>query len=71
MSVGVVDGPVVRPDQVTLGVLVSREEVAAAIEVCGVREKRKDGELPTHVTTYVMLRLALFPDDGYEESRRG
>jgi hypothetical protein len=60
----------VRPEQVTLGVLisqVSREEVDAAVEVCGVREKRRDGKLPAHVTTYVTLGLALFPDDDYEE----
>jgi len=60
----------VRPDQVTLGVLisqVSREEVDAAIEVCEVREKRSDGKLPAHVTSYLTLALALFPDDDYEE----
>lgn len=70
MSVDVVDRPVVRPDQVTLGVLisqVSREEVDAAIEVCGVREKRSDGKLPAHVAAYLTLGLALFPDDDYEE----
>lgn len=60
----------VRPDQVTLGVLisqVSREEVDAAIEVCGVRERRSDGKLPAHVTAYLTLGLALFPDDDYTE----
>lgn len=70
MTVDGVDRPVVRPDQVTLGVLisqVSREEVDAAIEVCGVREKRSDGKLPAHVTTYLTLALALFPDDDYTE----
>jgi hypothetical protein len=39
MTADAVDRPVVRPDQVTLRVLisqVSREEVDAAIEVCGV-----------------------------------
>jgi hypothetical protein len=46
---------------------VSREEVDAAIAVCGVREKRSDGKLPAHVTTYLTLALALFPDDDYEE----
>ena len=54
----VVDRPVVRPDQVTLGVLisqVSREEVDAAIAVCGVRERRSDGKLPAHVTVYLTL----------------
>jgi Insertion element 4 transposase N-terminal len=66
----VADRPVVGPDQVTLGVLisqVSREEVDAAIEVCGVREKRSDGKLPAHVTAYLTLALALFADDDYEE----
>jgi len=66
----VADRPVVRPDQVTLGVLisqVSREEVDAAIEVCGVREKRSDGKLPAHVTAYLTLALALFADEDYEE----
>lgn len=70
MSVDVVDRPVVRPDQVTLGVLisqVSREEVDAAVGVCGVREKRSDGKLPAHVTAYLTLGLALFPDDDYTE----
>jgi hypothetical protein len=70
MSVDAVDRPVVRTDQVTLGVLisqVSREEVDAVIAVCGVREKRSDGKLPAHVTTYLTLALALFPDDDYEE----
>ena len=70
MSVDVVDRPVVRPDQVTLGVLisqVSREEVDAAVEGCGVREKRSDGKLPAHVTAYLTLGLALFPDDDYTE----
>jgi Insertion element 4 transposase N-terminal len=70
MTSGVVDRPVVRTDQVTLGVLisqVSREEVDAAIAVCGVREKRSDGKLPAHVTTYLTLALALFGEDDYEE----
>jgi hypothetical protein len=70
MGVDVVERPVVCPEQVTLGVLisqVSREEVDAAVEVCGVREKRKDGKLPAHVTAYLTLALALFPDDDYEE----
>ena len=66
----VADRPVVRPDQVTLGVLisqVSREEVDAAVEVCGVREKRSDGKLPAHVSAYMTLALALFADEDYEE----
>lgn len=70
MSSGVVDLPVVRPDQVTLGVLVSqvaRDAVDDAVMRCGVREKRSDGKLPAHVTAYLTLALALFPDDDYEE----
>jgi hypothetical protein len=70
MTADVVVRPVVRTDQVTLGVLisqVSREEVDAAVEECGVREKRSDGKLPAHVTAYLTLALALFPDDDYEE----
>ena len=66
----VVDRPVVRPDQVTLGVLisqVSREEVDAAVAECGVGEKRSDGKLPAHLTVYLTLALALFPDDDYAE----
>jgi hypothetical protein len=70
MTVDVVDRPVVRPDQVTLGVLisqVSREEVDAAVAECGVGEKRSDGKLPAHLTVYLTLALALFPDDDYAE----
>lgn len=70
MVSGVADRPVVRPDQVTLGVLisqVSRDAVDDAVAVCGVREKRSDGKLPAHVTAYLTLALALFPDDDYEE----
>jgi Insertion element 4 transposase N-terminal len=70
MTADVVDRPVVRTDQVSLGVLVaqvSREEVDAAVAVCGVKEKRSDGKLPAHVATYLTLGLALFPDDDYEE----
>jgi len=61
---------VVRPDQVSLGVLVSavpRDLVDEAVAVCGVREKRSDGKLPAHVITYLTLALCLFPDDDYTE----
>jgi hypothetical protein len=64
------DGVVVRPDQVTLGVLVTqvpRDAVDDAVAVCGVREKRSDGKLPAHVITYLTLGLCLFADDDYEE----
>src|SRR4029453_5660499 len=64
------EGVVVRPDQVSLGVLVSavpRDAVDEAVAVCGVREKRSDGKLPAHVITYLTSALALFPDDDYTE----
>ena len=60
----------VRPDQVSLGVLVNavpRDLVDEAVAVCGVREKRSDGKLPAHVVTYLTLALTLFPDDDYTE----
>ena len=58
------EGVVVRPDLVSLGVLVSavpRDLVDEAVAVCGVREKRSDGKLPAHVITYLTLALCLFP----------
>lgn len=60
----------VRPDQVTLGVLVNavpRDAVDKAVAVCGVGAKRSDGKLPAHVITYLTLGLCLFPDDDYTE----
>ena len=60
----------VRPDQVSLGVLVAavpRDLVDEAVAVCGVRERRSDGKLPAHVITYLTLALSLFPDDDYRE----
>ena len=60
----------VRPDQVSLGVLVNavpRDLVDEAVAVCGVRERRSDGKLPAHVITYLTLALCLFPDDDYTE----
>src|SRR4029078_215751 len=64
------EGGAVRPDQVSLGVLVSavpRDAVDEAVAVCGVRERRSDGKLPAHVITYLTLALSLFPDDDYRE----
>ena len=60
----------VRPDQVTLGVLVDsvpRDAVDDAVVACGVRERRSDGKLPAHVVTYLTLALSLFADDDYDE----
>ena len=64
-----VDG-VVRPDQVTLGVLVctvGRDVIDSAVAAHGVGAKRSDGKLPAHVTAYLTMALSLFPDDDYEE----
>lgn len=64
------EGVTVRPDQVSLGVLVAavpRDAVDEAVAVCGVREKRSDAKLPAHVITYLTLALCLFPEDDYEE----
>src|SRR5690349_12609248 len=64
------EGVVVRPDQVSLGVLVSavpRDAADEAVAVCGVREKRSDGKLPAHVVTYLTLALCLFAEDDYRE----
>lgn len=64
------EGVAVRPDQVSLGVLVAavpRDAVDEAVAVCGVREKRSDAKLPAHVITYLTLALCLFGDDDYEE----
>src|SRR6266508_1766611 len=70
MTADVAGRPVVRADQVTLGVLVSevpRDAVDDAVAGCGVREQRLDGKLPAHVTAYLTLGLVLFPDDDYTE----
>src|SRR3954451_12185337 len=67
------EGVVVRPDQVSLGVLVNavpRDLVDEAVAACGVRERRSDGKLPAHVITYLTLALTLFPDDDYTEVAR-
>ena len=65
----VTDAVVVRPDQVTLGVLIDavpRDAVDDAVAACGVRERRSDGKLPAHVVTYLTLALSLFADDDYD-----
>ncbi|MGH3875326.1 MAG: transposase domain-containing protein, partial [Pseudonocardiaceae bacterium] len=65
-----VEGVVVRPDQVSLGVLVAavpRDAVDAAVAACGVGDRRSGGKLPAHVTTYLTMGLCLFGEDDYEE----
>jgi hypothetical protein len=61
---------VVRPDQVSLGVLVTavpRDAVDAAVAAHGVGAKRSDGKLPAHVTAYLTMGLCLFAEDDYTE----
>jgi len=58
-------------DWVSLGVLASsvpRDAVDEAIEVTGRQARRRDGKLPPHVVVYLMMALALFADDDYEEA---
>lgn len=60
----------VRPDQVSLGVLVTavpRDAVDAAVASHGVGAKRSDGKLPAHVSAYLTMALCLFSDDDYTE----
>lgn len=64
------EGVVVRPDQVSLGVLVTavpRDAVDAAVARYGVGAKRSDGKLPAHVSAYLTMALCLFADDDYTE----
>jgi Insertion element 4 transposase N-terminal len=63
-------GVVVRPDQVSLGVLVTavpRDAVDAAVPACGVGDRRAGGKLPAHVVAYLTMALCLFTEDDYEE----
>ena len=63
-------GVVVRPDQVSLGVLVAavpRDVIDVAAAACGIADKRSGGKLPAHVIAYLTMAMSLFPDDDYEE----
>jgi Insertion element 4 transposase N-terminal len=58
-------------DWVSLGVLASsvpRDAVDEAIAVMGRQARRRDGKLPPHVVVYLVMALALFADDDYEEA---
>jgi hypothetical protein len=57
-------------DWVSLGVLaafVPRDAVDDAIAATGKQARRSDGKLPPHVVMYLVMALALFADDDYEE----
>jgi hypothetical protein len=63
-------GAVVRPDQVSLGVLVAavpRNVIDVAVAACGAGDKRSGGKLPAHVVAHLTMAMSLFPDDDYEE----
>lgn len=60
----------VRPDQVSLGVLVTavpRDAVDSAVAACGAGAKRAGGKLPPHVIAYLTMGLSLFAEDDYTE----
>jgi Insertion element 4 transposase N-terminal len=57
-------------DWVSLGVLASfvpRNAVDDAVAAAGKQARRPDGNLPPHVMVYLVMALALFPDDDYQE----
>jgi hypothetical protein len=67
---GVVSAGGKLTDWVSLGVLaafVPRDAVDDAIAAAGKQAKRSDGKLPPHVMVYLVMALALFADDDYEE----
>src|SRR6266705_4696342 len=57
-------------DWVSLGVLsswVPRDAVDDAVEETGKGARRAGGKLPPHVVVYLVMALALFADEDYEE----
>jgi hypothetical protein len=55
---------------VSLGVLASavpRDAVDEAVAAAGRQARRSGGKLPPHVTAYLVMALALFGDEDYEE----
>ena len=60
----------VLTDWISLGVLASRvprDAVDDAVEAAGKGAKRAGGKLPPHVVVYLVMALALFADEDYEE----
>ncbi|MFY9667670.1 MAG: transposase domain-containing protein, partial [Trebonia sp.] len=67
---GVVAGRRALTDFVSLGVLASRvprDAVDEAVGVTGKGARRRGGKLPPHVVVYLVMALALFADEDYEE----
>ncbi|MGW6606206.1 IS4 family transposase [Streptomyces sp. NPDC055036] len=57
-------------DWVSLGLLaksVPREDIDAAVGLCGKQARRAGGKLPPHVMVYFVMALALYAEDDYEE----
>jgi hypothetical protein len=57
-------------DWVSLGVLASwvpADAIDGAVEVTGKKAQRRGGKLPPRVTAYLVMALALFADEDYEE----
>ena len=60
----------VLTDFVSLGVLASRvprDAVDDAVAATGKGARRRGGKLPPHVVVYLVMALALFADEDYEE----
>jgi hypothetical protein len=57
-------------DLISVGVLASwlpRDAVDDAVAVTGKGARRRGGSLPPHVTAYLVVAMALFPDSDYED----
>ena len=68
-EIGVVGGGRLT-DWISLGVLASwvpADAVDDAVEAAGKGERRRGGKLPPRVTAYLVMALALFADEDYEE----
>jgi hypothetical protein len=58
-------------DQISLGVLAfldAGDAVDDAIARAGRQARRRDGKLPPHVMVYLVMALALFADEDYQEA---
>jgi hypothetical protein len=67
---GVVAGSSALTDWISLGVLASsvpRDVVDEAVAAAGRGALRAGGKLPPHVMVYLVMALALFADEDYEE----
>ena len=57
-------------DWISLGVLASwvpADAIDDAVEATGKNERRRGGKLPPRVVAYLVMALALFADEDYEE----